>query len=201
MHIAVSGFDSLMFRRKTILWLDDHPDSPENLRIRNGIPGHVNSKPTAGLSDGRLSLVSDNKGIPLEDQVDVTLFTSVDAIETFLNDPNQHKFIKYPCSMFRIVSNRRLFVGQSGLFARMSANPHWCSAFPAIMVFHGSCDDGLDLFKSRPNMKITRHSEECVSFVSFQTAEISSSFEEAVVADGKVMTYILFLASYCTIFV
>jgi hypothetical protein len=91
--------------------------------------------------------------------------------------------------MFRIVSNRRLFVGQNGLFARMSANPYWRSAFPAIMVFHGSCDDGLDLVQSRPNMKITRQSEECVSFVSFQTAEVSSSFKEAVVADMKVITH------------
>jgi hypothetical protein len=188
-HISVSGFDSLMFRRKTILWLDDHPDSPENIRIRNGIPGHVHSKPIAGLSDGRLSLVSDNTNIPLEEQVDVTLFTSVDAIENFLNDPKQHKFIKYPCSMFRIVSNRRLFVGQNGLFARMSANPYWRSAFPAILVFHGSCDDGLDLVQSRPNMKITRQSEECVSFVSFQTAEVSFSFEEASIADRKVITH------------
>ncbi len=46
-----------------------------------------------------------------EDQVDVTLFTSVAAMAAFLSDSAQSKFAKYPPSLFRIISNRRLFLG------------------------------------------------------------------------------------------
>jgi hypothetical protein len=46
-----------------------------------------------------------------EDQVDVTLFTSVAAMAAFLVDGAQSKFANYPSSLFRIISNRRLFLG------------------------------------------------------------------------------------------
>ncbi len=164
-----------MCRRKTLLWLDDNPDSPENARIRRGIPGHGSSKPVDGLGEDRLSLAADNTGIALEDQVDVTLFTSVDAIDAFLRHPSQHKFVKYPPSLFRIVTNRRLFVGASGLWARISCNPTWQCAFPSIMVFHGHCDDGLDALKGHSNLKITRDAGDCSTFVSFQSAQVAAT--------------------------
>jgi hypothetical protein len=160
----------LIRRRKTLLWLDDNPESPENSRIRRGIPGHRSSKCSEELGEGRFSLVADNRDIPLEDQVDVTLFTSVDAIEAFLRHPNQLKFIKYPPSLFRIVTNRRLFVGSSGLSSRMRNMHAWKSTFPAIMIFHGTCDDELGNFRGRPNLSITRSADECEAFVSFQSA-------------------------------
>ena len=106
--------------------------------------------------------------------MDVTLFTSVDAIEEFLRHPSQQKFTKYPPSLFRIVTNRRLFVGPIGLCARMSCDPKWQSAFPATMVFHGDCDDGLDAYKGRPNLKVTRDADHCTAFVSFQSAEVAA---------------------------
>jgi hypothetical protein len=126
-----------------------------------------------GLGEDRLSLAADNTDIALEDQVDVTLFTSVDAIDAFLCQPSQHKFVKYPPSLFRIVTNRRLFVGASGLWARISSNPVWQCAFPSIMVFHGHCDDGLDALKSHSNLKITRDAGDCSTFVSFQSAQVA----------------------------
>ena len=128
----------------------------------------------AGLGEDRLSLAADNKDMSLEEQVDVTLFTSVDAIEAFLRHRRQLKFIKYPPSLFRIVTNRRLFVGTSGLCARIRSNPTWQSAFPSIMVFHGDCDDGLDALKGHPNLKITRDAGECSAFVSFQSAQVAA---------------------------
>jgi hypothetical protein len=155
------------------LWLDDNPDS--NLRIRRGIPGHGSSKPVEGMGEDRLSLAADNTDIALEDQVDVTLFTSVDAIDAFLCHPSQHKFVKYPPSLFRIVSNRRLFVGASGLWARIRSNPAWQSAFPSIMVFHGQCDDGLDALKGHSNLKTTRDAGDCLTFVSFQSAQVAAT--------------------------
>jgi hypothetical protein len=162
------------------LWLDDHPESPENTRIRRSIPGHQESKPLPGLGKGRMSLVADNKGISLEDQVDVTLFTSVDAIVEFLSLPKQKKFAKYPPSLFRIVTNRRLFVGPvdgpnpDGFCARMRSIDTWQSAFPAIMVFHGSCNNGLDALQGRPNMKVTQNAKDCEFFVSFESAGVAA---------------------------
>jgi hypothetical protein len=128
----------------------------------------------AGLGEDRLSLAADNKDIALEDQVDVTLFKSIDAIEAFLFHPSQQKFVKYPPSLFRIVTNRRLCVGPSGLCSRIRSNPTWQSAFPSIMVFHGHCDDGLDALKGHPNLKVTRDAEDCSAFVSFQSAQVAA---------------------------
>jgi hypothetical protein len=46
-----------------------------------------------------------------EDEVDVTLFTSVAAITSFLSDAKNLKFANFPTSLFRILTNRRLFTG------------------------------------------------------------------------------------------
>lgn len=165
-HICV-----LERRRKTLLWLDDHPNSDDNKRIRRGIPGHSSSQVLAGLPDDRLSLVANNTDIALEDQVDVTLFTTVDAFVTFLFHPSQQKFVNYPPSLFRIVTNRRLFVGPDGLCSRLSRNAHWRSVFPAILVFHGDNHDGLDELMGRPNLIISQVAADCEAFVSFQLAK------------------------------
>ena len=169
-------------RRKTLLWLDDNPNSAENSRIRCSIPGH-SSFDKVGLGDDRLSLAADKKDIALEDQVDVTLFTTVDALDEFLSHPNQLKFVKYPPSLFRIVTNRRLFVGADGLCSRMSRNVNWRSAFPATLVFHGAVHDGLHELAGRPNMVISQVAADCEAFVSFQPvkAEVHRSTEAAAV--------------------
>jgi hypothetical protein len=171
-------------RRKTLLWLDDNPNSPENIRIRRSIPGHSSSKAVERLGDDRLSLAADNTGIALEDQVDVTLFTTVDALDKFLCNPSQHKFVKYPTSLFRIVTNRRLFVGADGLCYRMSKNAIWRSAFPATLVFHGAVHDGLHKLMSRPNLTISQVSAVCEAFVSFQSvkSEVHRALDAAAFA-------------------
>jgi hypothetical protein len=161
-------------RRKTLLWLDDNPNSDDNQRIRRSIPGHSSSQAVGGLVglvDDRLSLVANNTDIALEDQVDVTLFATVDAFEKFLFHPSQQKFVKYPPSLFRIVTNRRLFVGPTGLCSRMSRNAQWRSVFPAILVFHGEKHDGLDDLMGRPNLIISQVAADCEAFVSFQSAK------------------------------
>ena len=134
-----------------------------------------------------MSLIADNKGISLEDQVDVTLFKSVDAIVEFLSLPKQKKFAKYPPSLFRIVTNRRLFVGPDGLCARMSSNDTWQSVFPAIMVFHGSCSDGLDALQGRPNLKITQKTKDCELFVSFESAGVAALKATEALLPAQVM--------------
>jgi hypothetical protein len=185
MRLFVLFYHSHCFRecrRKTLLWLDDNPNSPENSRIRRSIPGHSSSKAVEGLGDDRLSLAADNTDIALEDQVDVSLFTTVDALDKFLCHPSQHKFAKYPPSLFRIVTNRRLFVGADGLSSRMSRSATWRSAFPATLVFHGALHDGLHELMGRPNLTITQVAADCEAFVSFQTvnkAEVHRMTESA----------------------
>ena len=186
-------------RRKTLLWLDDNPNSPENSRIRRSIPGHSSSKAVEGLSDDRLSLAADNTDIALEDQVDVSLFTTVDALDKFLCHPSQHKFVKYPPSLFRIVTNRRLFVGADGLCSRMSRNATWRSAFPATLVFHGAVHDGLHELMGRPNLTITQVAADCEAFVSFQSvkAEFHRTTEAAAFAP-QVMHWVVNLLFACS---
>jgi hypothetical protein len=165
----------LVYRRKTLLWLDDNPNSPDNTRIRCKIPGHSDGKALEGLGEGRLSLVAENAGVALEDQVDVTLFTAVDAMVAFISHPSQQKFAKYPASLFRIITNRRLFVGPSGLHSRVSRLAKWSSAFPAILVFHGGRSDGLEEFAGYPNLTISQHAADCEAFVCFQAAKAAAT--------------------------
>ncbi len=136
-----------------------------------------------GLGDDRLSLAADNTDISLEDQVDVTLFTTVDAFDQFLCHPIQQKYVKYPPSLFRIVTNRRLFVGADGLCSRMSRNANWRSAFPATLVFHGAVHDGLHELMGRPNLVTSQVAADCDAFVSFQSvkAEVHRSTTAAAV--------------------
>lgn len=182
-------------RRKTLLWLDDNPNSPENSRIRRSIPGHSSSTAVEGLGDDRLPLAADNKDIALEDQVDVTLFTTVEALDKFLCHPSQHKFVKYPPSLFRIVTNRRLFVGANGLCSRMSRNANWRSAFPAILVFHGAVHDGLHELAGRPNLTISQAAADCEAFVSFHSAKagVHRSTSVAVFAPQVMICVLLWL--------
>jgi hypothetical protein len=51
-----------------------------------------------------------------DELVDVTLFLSVSAMTEFLSDRAQSKFAKCPSSLFRIISNRRLFLGTVPVF-------------------------------------------------------------------------------------
>jgi hypothetical protein len=164
-----------IYRRKTLMWLDDNPNSPDNTRIRCKIPGHSSFKALEGLGEGRLSLVAENDDVALEDQVDVTLFTTVDAMVAFMSQPSQQKFAKYPASLFRIITNRRLFVGPSGLHSRVSRLAKWSSAFPAILVFHGGRSDGLEEFAGYPNLTISQRASDCEAFVSFQAAKAAAT--------------------------
>ncbi len=145
-----------------------------NPDIRCGIPGYKCCQQLKPCQDGRILVEPNNAGISLEDQVDVFLFTKSEAIVLFLNDEPQRKFVKYPSSLFRIVTNRRLFVGEKdgvlcekGLCTLIDENPLWQFVFPAIMVFHGHNKEGLQKLKGRPNITCTSKKEDCMSFVAF----------------------------------
>ena len=67
-----------------------------------------------------------------EDQVDLTLFTSVAAMAAFLSEHAQSKFAKYPPSLFRIISNRRLFLGTVPVFCS-SKSEFLCDGLSALL--------------------------------------------------------------------
>jgi len=69
--------------------------------------GRVSFKLNSSATDPRRTSSPLNR----ESQVDLTLFTSVAALVAFLSDAKQAKFAKYPPSLFRIICNRRMFLG------------------------------------------------------------------------------------------
>jgi hypothetical protein len=65
-----------------------------------------------------------------EDQVDLTLFMSVAAMTAFLSE--QSKFVNYPSSLFRIISNRRLFLGTVSVFS-CNSSEFLCDGISALL--------------------------------------------------------------------
>ena len=123
----------LELRYKTLLWLDDNPNYPENQRVCRGIPGHHASKPTRlpGSCDGQIFLEADNSHISLTVQVDVFLFLHVEALTEYLSSPSHTKFAKYPKSLFRIICNERMLVP---LLQFLDSSSIFAGSFPAICV-------------------------------------------------------------------
>ena len=178
------------------MWLDNNHDDPKagNPKIRCSIPGYTGCKELKRCKDGQILVEPNgqilvepnNVGISLENQVDVYLFNSSAAILDFLNGEKQRKFTKYPGSLFRIVSNRRLFVGETGLCKLIDDNPVWQFVFPAIMVFHGDNQagkivlEGLQELKGRSNITCTSKLVDCMSFVAFGAIMPAASGGDAV---------------------
>ncbi len=152
-------------RFKTLLWLGDRHDSAENLRIRRAIPGHHSDEVSSSSEDMRV-LAADNKGINLEDQIDVILFTSVAAVTAYLSHADQAKLAKYPPSMFRIICNRRM---SDSLLLFLDSGSNVSGISPAILVNHD--DGGLSLTQPklrRPNLIDSDQFSVCQAFASFK---------------------------------
>ncbi len=99
----------------------------------------------------------------------MTLFTTVGAICDYLSN---HTFLaQYPSSLFRIVSNRRLFVCEGGLREYLDTHPDWAHKYPATCVFHGKETSGL--LSARPNFIHTQRGDDCSTFVSFGTSGVA----------------------------
>jgi hypothetical protein len=151
-------------RRKTVLWLDDQPNRPENQFIRQGILGCV------GMEDGPedLRLLFDFSAVKPENQVLVHFFKSMTTMAAFMLRPENLGLASLPAAMFRIVTNRRLFVGREGLssFLDEPTSP-WASTFPSTMIFYGGNPEGLEILEGRPNAVKTTSLHECLLFMTF----------------------------------
>lgn len=147
------------------MWLDDKPLSKENELIRKGIPGYL------GISDspgGCVSLDFDFRNVDPANQLQVHCFKTVEAIKDFMVHPENLKFANYPPSMFRIISNRRLFIGDAGLckFLDDPTTP-WAFTYPSTMIFYGGNPEGLENLEDRPNAVKSVFSHDCIAFISF----------------------------------
>jgi len=150
-------------RRKTVLWLDDETHRNEN--IRKGIPGYMGF---TDLPDGSISLQFDFRNIEPANQLDVHCFKTVESIRAFMMKPENLRFANFPPSMFRIISNRRLFIEDGGLCGFLdSPTTPWAFTYPSTMIFNGAVHDGVDVLDSRPNIVKSTLSRDCISFISF----------------------------------
>jgi len=147
------------------LWLDDNPQRDENEFIRKGIPGYVGM---TNLPDGNISLQFDFRNIEPANQLDVHCFKTVEAIKAFMMQPDNLKFANFPPSMFRIISNRRLFIGDGGLckFLDDPSTP-WAFTYPSTMIFYGGITEGLEILEDRPNAVKSVFPHDCIAFTSF----------------------------------
>ncbi len=145
------------------MWLDDNPRSSENEFIRRGIPGYVG---ITDLPDGNVSLQFDFTNIEPANQLAVHCFKTVQAIKAFMTD--NLSFANYPPSMFRIISNRRLFIGDGGL-CRFLDDPatRWAFTYPSTMIFYGGNPQGLEILEGRPNAVKSVNAHDCIAFTSF----------------------------------
>ncbi len=146
------------------MWLDDQPNRPENQFIRQGILGCV------GMEDGPedLRLLFDFSAVKPENQVLVHFFKSMTTMAAFMLRPENLGLASLPAAMFRIVTNRRLFVGRESLssFLDEPTSP-WASTFPSTMIFYGGNPEGLENLEGRPNTVKTTSLHECLLFMTF----------------------------------
>jgi len=166
--------------RKTVLWLDDEPQNNEE--IRRGIPGYLG---ITELPNGSVSLQFDFRNIEPANQLDVHCFKTVQAMQAFMMQPENLRFANFPPSMFRIISNRRLFIGDGGL-CKFLDDPAtaWAFTYPSTMIFYCGASDGLEFVSSRPNVVKSTHSRDCVAFMtygfllpSFSTPRLQPNFK------------------------
>jgi hypothetical protein len=146
-----------------LLWLDDDPHQEDIEQIRRGILGYVGVRDE---DDGGFRVLFDFTDVKPENQMNVHCFASVDAITAFMLQ--HHKLAHLPSSLLRIISNRRLFVGEHGLckFLDDPSTP-WAYSFPSTMIFYGGNPEGLDILEGRPNAFKSTFTRDCISFVTF----------------------------------
>jgi len=94
-------------------------------------------------------------------------FSTVNAITDFLC--HHPEFIRYPPSLFRIITSRRTFIGSNGLSNFLDNDPVWSFTFPSTMVFYRDDQDHslATATASRPNFWHTTSAATCCAYASF----------------------------------
>ena len=74
----------------------------------------------------------------------------------------------YPPSLLRIISNRRLFIGDGGLQQFLDSDAQWRFKFPATFMFYSDAAAALSAVSNRPNFFKSREERHCKAFASFK---------------------------------
>jgi hypothetical protein len=157
-RILPAAYVSFKRRRKTLLWLACDEDSQQVMRIlerMNVLEEEL--RQSVGTSVSFLQQSVDTK---LEDQVDVTLFTSASAFAHFML-ANTH-FKDFPSTLFRIVCAQQQYKQPGSLFHILQSHPTWAAAAPRFLIFAPSAQAQGDV-----NVRVATDEAECFEFASF----------------------------------
>ena len=119
------------------------------------------------------------------------LFTSVEDAAAFMRD---HAYLSkcaafapsccmlreaetccsYPPSLLRIISSRRLFIGDGGLQQLVDSDAAWRFKFPATFMFYSDAAADMSGLGDRPNFFKSREEKHCKAFALFKPLAMMS---------------------------
>ena len=105
------------------------------------------------------------RDIKMEEQMDVVLFTSVPDMTCFLR--LHPELSKYPSSLLRIISSRRL-LQEGGLLHFFDTDPVWCHKYPATLMFYSNAAADTSLLRDRPNFYMSTQQQALQAFATFK---------------------------------
>ena len=105
------------------------------------------------------------RDIKMEEQTDVVLFTSVPDMTRFLR--LHPELSKYPSSLLRIISSRRL-LQEGGLLHFFDTDPTWCHKYPATLMFYSNAAADTSLLHDRPNFYMSTQQQALQAFATFK---------------------------------
>ena len=80
----------------------------------------------------------------------------------------------YPPSLLRIISSRRLFMGDGGLQQFLDTDPAWRFKYPATFMFYGDAAADVSALKNRPNFFKSTDVKQCKAFAQFKSLAMMS---------------------------
>jgi hypothetical protein len=80
----------------------------------------------------------------------------------------------YPPSLLRIISSRRLFIGDGGLQQFLDTDSAWRFKYPATFMFYGDAAADVSALVDRPNFFKSREVKHCKAFALFKPLALMS---------------------------
>ena len=74
----------------------------------------------------------------------------------------------YPPSLLRIISSRRLFIGDGGLQQLVDSDAAWRFKFPATFILYSNPIADMSSLLDRPNFFKSREEKHCKAFALFK---------------------------------
>ena len=80
----------------------------------------------------------------------------------------------YSPSLLRIISSRRLFIGDGGLQQFLDTDPDWRFKYPATFMFYSDAAADVGALVNRPNFFKSREVKHCKVFALFKPLALMS---------------------------